>query len=538
MLKLNWFWVLSLSGLLLLSSMTQAAPPIQTDYLKALNAGEVDQFGSALALDGDTLVIGAPFEDANTDDPVLGFNEHDYGAVYVFERNNGVWSQQAYLTASNPGEEDLFGSAVAIDGDTIVVSADGEEGDINSDGTIAGSNDNRNNAGAVYVFVRSGSNWVQQAYLKSPNTLSVGGLFGHSIDIQGDTMVVGAPYEGEDLFSFGEGAVHLFMRDINNIWSLQNTLKASNADGDVDVFGSAVAINGHTLVVGAPGEDGSYLSTAGNPNDGASGAGAAYIFTRDPLSLSWTQQAYLKASNAAPSDQFGFVVDIDGNTVVVSAIGEDGSATSDGTVAGSNEDAYNTGAAYIFTQNGNTWSQQAYLKAEDAENDDTFGISVAIAEHAVVIGAHRHANFANNTDTSSGAAYVFVRDAGAWAQQDFLVAFHQSTGLDLFGGAVAIDGNEAVIGEPWEDGDANSTMASPNEGAASSGAVHVFSIDVPEIVVLPGDSDGDGDIDISDVIFTINLVLSGSGGVNGGDCDGNETIDISDVICTINKILG
>jgi hypothetical protein len=526
-------------ALLLFASFAQAAP-VQTAYLKALNAGEVDQFGSTVAIDGDTLVIGAPYEDADTEDPYLGFNEHDYGAVYVFVRDDaGSWSQQAYLRASNPDEEDLFGASVAISGNTLVVGAVGEAGDVNSDGSSIGSNNNRQNAGAVYVFTRTGSTWTQQAYLKSLSILSVGGMFGRSVAIEGDTVAVGAPFEGPDLFSIGEGAVHLFTRDINSIWSPHSTLKASNAAGDVDAFGGDVAISGHTIVVGASDEDGSYLSTAANPNEQSSGAGAAYVFVQNSATTSWSQQAYLKASNAAGSDQFGFAVDIDGDSIVVGAIDEDGSAASDGTLNGSDENTYSAGAAYVFKRVGGSWHQQAYLKAEDAEESDKFGTSVAISNNAIIVGAYAHANFADNTDTSSGAAYLFVRNGQAWAQQDILLSFEPSTGLDLFGASVAIENDVGVIGEPWEDSDINSTMANRNEDAASSGAVHVFKVDIPQVIIVAGDSDGDGDVDISDVIFTINLVLSGGVAVNGADCDeSGGSVDINDVICAINKALG
>src|ERR1043166_7123941 len=172
---------------LLAHGLSAAASPIaQKAYLKASNTDKDDDFGVAVAISGDTLVIGAPGEDSN------GSSESDNsysssGAAYVFVRDaNGVWSQQAYLKASNADPLDDFGAEVAISGDTIVVGASGEDSNataVNGDET----NNGASGSGAAYVFVRNGTAWTQQAYLKPSNT-EADDRFGSEVAISGDTI--------------------------------------------------------------------------------------------------------------------------------------------------------------------------------------------------------------------------------------------------------------------------------------------------------------------------------------------------------------
>ncbi|MEL6271560.1 MAG: dockerin type I domain-containing protein, partial [Chloroflexota bacterium] len=197
---------------------------------------------------------------------------------------------------------------------------------------------------------------------------------------------------------------------VGSTWSQQAYLKADNA-GVSDFFGYSVAVDGDTVVVGAILEDGSATTVNGADDNLANGAGAAYVFTRS--GTTWSQQAYLKASNTGVSDYFGYSVAADGDTVVVGAVIEDGSAT---TVNGPDDDlAGNAGAAYVFTRVGSTWSQQAYLKAENAGASDQFGWSVAVDGDTVVVGAIGEdgsattVNGANdNAAGFAGAAYVFA----------------------------------------------------------------------------------------------------------------------------------
>jgi len=177
-----------------------------------------------------------------------------------------------------------------------------------------------------------------------------------------------------------------------------------------DFFGFSVAVSGDTVVVGAPGEDSSTTGVNSTPNESASFSGAAYVFTRS--GTTWSQQAYLKASNTGAFDEFGYSVAVSGDTVVVGSYFEDSSTT--GVNSTPNESAGQSGAAYVFTRSGTTWSQQAYLKAGNTGANDYFGYSVAVAGDTVVVGAFGEASSTTGVNSTpnesageSGAAYIF-----------------------------------------------------------------------------------------------------------------------------------
>ncbi len=379
-------------------SIAHAAAPAQQAYFKASNTGVNDQFGWATAVFGDTMVVGARSEQSAAF--VVNGNQGDNsanqaGAVYVFVRNGTNWTQQAYIKAHNAGAGDGFGYSVAIYSNTVVVGAYFESG--SGTGVNPANNNSAFYAGAAYVFVRSGTNWTQQAYLKASNT-GMADLFGVRVAVSGDTIVVGAMGEDSaatgvngaqgDSSASGAGAAYIFVRSGTN-WAQQAYLKASNAGVD-DNFGAGVAITGDTVVIGAPGESSNATGVNSNPlNNAAFLAGAAYVFVRS--GTNWTQQAYLKASNTAPNDylsddRFGNSVAVSGDTIVVGAWGEDGNATG---VNGNQNDssALDAGAAYVFVRKGANWTQQAYLKASNTSEGDLFGEAVAISGDTAVIGA-------------------------------------------------------------------------------------------------------------------------------------------------------
>ncbi len=332
-------------------------------------------------------------------------------------------AQQAYLKASNTEQGDAFGDAfgwsVAVSGDTVVVGTYVESS--NATGVDGDQSDNSAPfAGAVYVFIRNGTNWTQQAYLKASNT-EAGDRFGFSVAVSGDTLVVGASSEDSgatgvdgdqsDNSAPSSGAAYVFVRS-GTTWSQQAYLKASNTDAG-DNFGR-VAISGDTVVVGASGESSNATGANGNQSDNsAPSSGAAYVFMRS--GTTWSEQAYLKASNTDAGDFFGSSVAISGDTVVVGAYFEDSNATG---VNGdqSNNSGTNSGAAYVFVRTGTNWSQPAYLKASNTDTDDHFSLSVAISGDAVVVGAPDEAsnstgvngNQSNNSASHSGAAYIFT----------------------------------------------------------------------------------------------------------------------------------
>jgi hypothetical protein len=452
--------------------------PTQHAYIKASNTEEFDQFGYSVAVSGDTVVVGAMWEASST----TGVNTTPdeaapkAGAAYVFVRSGTTWTQQAYLKAFNTGADDYFGFSVAIAGDTIAIGALHEDGD----GTSP-ANNSMESAGAAYVFVRSAGTWSQQAYLKAANP----GMdrFGSSVAVSGDTIVVGAPHEDSNTTgvnttpndTLGEaGAAYVFVRSAG-IWSQQAYLKASNT-GSGDMFGSSVAVSGDTVVVGAPFEDSSTTGVNTIPNEAATWAGAAYIFGWN--GSSWSQQAYLKASNTGAEDWFGKSVAVDGTTVVVGAYGEDSSTTGVNTTP--NDEASNAGAAYVFVRSGSTWAQQAYLKASNPGSGDLFGTSVAVSGGTIVIGAPpEDSNTAgvnsppNEAAPNAGAAYVFVHSGTTWAQQAYVKASNTDAG-DAFGHHVSVSDDTIVVGALGEGSSTTGVNTTPNELAPNAGATYIF----------------------------------------------------------------
>ncbi len=388
----------------------------QQAYIKASNTDPRDNFGSWVSLsdDGNTLAVGAPGEDSSA----TGINGNqgdnsapDSGAVYLFVRNGTSWSQQAYIKASNTDPDDTFGTAVSLsgDGNTLAVCAQWE--DSNASGVNGDGNDNSaTDSGAAYVFIRSGGTWVQQAYIKTDTTTS-GDWFGRSIalDAQGDTLAVGK------LVPNYSGRVYLFTRS-GGIWNQQGSVVGANTTNG-DQFGRSLSLssNGNTLAVGSVYEDSGAAGINGNGNDNSlTNSGAAYVFLRN--GGSWSQQAYIKASNPDSSDSFGRAVILsgDGNHLAVGAPFEDSNAT--GINGDENDNSIaNAGAAYLFVRNGATWSQQAYIKASNTRDiEDRFGSAIALGNGTLAIGALLEEggasginNTSNTTRYDSGAVYLY-----------------------------------------------------------------------------------------------------------------------------------
>jgi len=473
---------------------TQGEPPDATPasviaYIKASNTGVGDDFGNAISLSGDTLAVGARDEDSAA--AGINGNQGDNtassaGAVYVFVRSGTTWTQQAYLKASNTGAGDSFGFAVSLSGDTLAVGAKFEA----SAATGVNGNQADNTAsfaGAVYVFVRSGTTWTQQAYLKASNT-GAGDEFGHAVSLSGDTLAVGAP--GESSAAVGvngnqannaaasAGAVYVFAR-AGTTWTQQAYVKASNTGAD-DGFGSSVSLSGDSLAVGAPGEASAATGINGNQADNTVfQAGAIYAFVR--TGTTWTQQAYLKASNTGTGDLFGRSVSLSGDTLAVGAPGESSAATGvDGNQADNSASA--AGAIYVFARTGTTWTQQAYLKASNTGANDSFGSSVSLSGGALAVGARLEAsaavgangNQADNAASGAGAGYLFVRTGTAWTQQTYLKA--PNTGAsDEFGSSVSLSDDTLAVGAPGEASAATGIGGNQADNAASNaGAVYLF----------------------------------------------------------------
>ncbi len=471
----------------------------QQAYLKASNTDAGDFFGVSIAVAGDTVIVGAFTEGSSAtgvDGNQANNSADESGAAYVFVRSGSSWVQQAYLKASNTEQGDTFGSVVAISGDTIVVGASAEDSSTTGVNGLQADN-SAPGSGAAYVFVRSGSVWTQQAYLKASNTNMNDG-FGFSVAVSGDTVVVGANIEASnavgvngnqaDNSALQAGAAYVFVRS-GNVWTQQAYLKASNTNA-ADNFGYAVSVSGETIVVGALQERSNATGVNGNQaNNSLLSAGAAYVFTR--TGSTWSQQAYLKASNTELRDQFGSSVAVSGDTALVGAIGEDSSAVG---VNGNQTDnaASAAGAAYVFVRSGSVWTQQAYLKASNSNANDSFGFALALDADTVVVGSPFedsnalgiNGNQLDNSAPGAGAAYVFGRSGTAWTQRAYLKASNTDAG-DGFAGSVAVSGDTGLVGAAGEASTATGVGGNQAINAATfAGAAYAFG--VPSLIFANG----------------------------------------------------
>jgi uncharacterized repeat protein (TIGR01451 family) len=352
--------------------------------------------GLHVAVSGNTMVVGAPLE--NTP------GGENAGAAYVFVRSGSTWTLEQRLTASDPTGHAGFGAPVAVNGDTVLVGAQGAN---TSSGMLTG---------AAYVFVRSGTTWTEQQKLAGSG-LTPNDYFGYSVSVSGDTAIVSAEHAATP----PGGAAWVFVRS-GTTWTEQQKLTASDgAPGDYFVN---VAISGDTIVVGADSD---------NTPAGGTNAGSAYVFVRS--GTTWTEVQHLTASDGAPDDQFGWSVDIDADTIVVGAVEDDGPGGA------------NQGSAYVFVRSGSLWSEQQKLVAPDGAANDELAESVAISGDTIVAGAQGRETVAG---ADAGSAYVFARAGTTWTLEQNLMGSDGDSG-DFFGADVAVSANTIVVGAPGAD---------------------------------------------------------------------------------------
>jgi FG-GAP repeat len=363
----------------------------QHQKLTASDAALEAEFGVSVSISGDTIVVGARFDDEGSENS---------GSAYVFVRSGVTWIEQDKLKATDGTAGDNFGGSVAIDGDTVVVGAqrDDEGAGIES--------------GSAYVFVRSVTTWTEEQKLIASDS-ELGDRFGNSVSISGDTIVVGAKWDDDK--GNKSGSAYVFTR-LGTTWSQQGD-KLTASDGALDdEFGVEVSVSGDIAVVGAFHDD-----------DAGDNSGSAYVFVRS--GTTWTEEEKLTASDAGAGDDFGDSVAIDGNTVLVGSP--------------HNNDR---GSVYVFVRSGTTWPLEQKLTAKDSVKDDHFGESVAISGDTVVVGA----NWDGDQGFRSGSAYVFERSGTTWTEEKKLNT-SDGVSFDQFGGSVAIDGDTAVMGAQLDD---------------------------------------------------------------------------------------
>lgn len=394
--------------------------------------------------------------------------------------------EAAYLKSSNSEAADLFGYAIDIDGDLMVISAENE--DSNSQGVDGDEDSNAaSNSGAVFVFRKTAGVWAQEAYLKASNT-DVLDQFGHAVAVSGDRIAVTAISESSsaqgvngnplDNSANRSGAVYLFRR-VSGLWEQEAYIKSSNSEA-VDLFGWAIDLDGDRLVASALEEDGGSPGINGDPASNAiSNSGAVFVF--EILAGQWQQTDYIKASNPGVDDAFGWDISLHGDELVVAAPFEDSaSSIIDGDQA--DNSAADSGALYTFSHASGGWLQTAYIKSSNSEAGDQFGSSVDHGGDRLVAGALFEdgagtgvdADPTDNSANAAGAAYLFSRVNGPWEQQAYLKA-SASDPFDLFGRDVAIRGSLVAVGTTTEDSDAMGTGGDPFDNSAiDSGAVVLF----------------------------------------------------------------
>lgn len=437
----------------------------RVELLRPAGVAAGDELGHSVAIsrDGSTIAAGAPLHGGQA------------GAVFVFRRNGMTWEREALLTAaiSDAGDQLGWDVELSADGSTLVAGARREDS-----ATTDPANNSASASGAAYVFTRSGSTWTQQAYLKASNA-EAGDSFGERVAISddGNTVAVTAFQEASaatgvngneaDNTAADAGAVYVYRR-VGATWTQQAYLKASNTDA-ADGFGYSLGLagDGATLIAGAYREDSANVTTPGDNSH--SSAGAVYVFENTGT---WTQTAYLKATQPDAGDNFGYnaAISRDGQRIVVAATGDSSSSTG----AGGNEldnSKSSSGAVFVF-QRGSSWQKQAFIKASNPDVDDEFGFGLAVdalGDH-ILVGANSEASTgtdpANNGAASSGAAYDIIETSG-WNQRAYMKATNVGAG-DEYGRSVAIsgEGGVLVVGAPYEDGEA--------DGAPDQGAVYVY----------------------------------------------------------------
>jgi len=383
---------------------TSTPDPPGGGTLSASNGIPGDGFGSAAAI-GDAVFVGAP-----------GAGSDESGRLDAFEWNGADWTGVATLGPSDGETGDRFGSALAVDGDTLLVGAYGWAPGSDGPDTDA--------AGAAYVFERAGGEWAEQTRLV-PDDGDAYDRFGYSLALDDGTALIGA-FNDEDPHGDSAGAAYVFERT-GGSWSQQAKLTAEDGD-EQDYFGRSVDLDGDRALIGA---------RRATTLLGGEKAGAAYVFERS--GETWSQQQKFWPHDTDTWDRFGEAVALDGETALVGAYGDE-DPVGDGRFEGA-------GSAYVFERRDGRWRQQAKLAAEGIEPNDAFGLAVALDGGTALVGAPNHD--VDDVD-GAGSAVVFRQDGTEWTESNSYSAA-TPTENGRFGVAVELGSGLAVVGAPGAD---------------------------------------------------------------------------------------
>jgi len=455
----------------------------QEAYIKAINSEAGDQFGTSVAIDLDTIVVGAPLEDSNQSTITNGTTASSdnsliaSGAAYIYKRTGDQWIQEAFVKAVNAGASDRFGTVVKVSGDTVAIGAPFEDAQQNtiSNGTTATSDNFYTDSGAIYIYKRSGSTWTQESFIKASNndTFDTLGIY---LDLDGDTLIAGIPAEDSNQNSIingtgtnivnsttytSSGAVIVYRR--TGVTWAQEAFIGPSTNYKYDNFGTSVSVSGDSIAVGSPGEDSisqSIINGTGEGGDNsASASGAAHVYHR--VGATWSKEAYIKSSNSENSDTFGTYLSLRKNRLAVASTGEDNAQTTItmGSTIIESSIVSSSGAVYLFERVDGSWQQEAYIKAPNSSMNDLFG-NVSLGDDLLAIGVPAEdsmgnsiingsgiANLNNDNFTDSGAVYVFEKPTDVWQQSAIIKPLNNQTG-DAFGSSVAISGRTIVVGRP------------------------------------------------------------------------------------------
>lgn len=379
--------------LLAFVSGSDAGGGVRETKILPSDGSEGAQFGRAIAMDGDLIVVGAWHD---------GHAGPSSGAAYVFRWDGSEWVEEAKLVASDAEALDRFGFSVAISGDTIVVGSRYDNHAFFS-------------AGSAYVFRYNGAEWVQEAKLTAADAQPQD-QFGVRVSISGDAVVVGAPFR--DDFGTDSGAAYVFRR-IDGSWTREAKLTVPELQPN-DHFGGGAYIDGDTIVISALHHDVTDFNE-----------GAAWVFERQDGE--WVQTAKLVASDGEADDRFGIRVTIEGHIIVIGSWLDDDLAT-------------DAGSVYVFRNVDGEWVEEAKLYSIHPGLDDHFGVRVSISGDRIAVGAADD----NIHGQNIGSAYVFRWDGTAWLPEAKIGATdgaHQ----DHFGGDVSVSGDILAVGSRGDD---------------------------------------------------------------------------------------
>lgn len=366
-----------------------------------------DEFGVSVGIAGNTVVVGSIY-----DDDMGG----DAGSAYVFFEDNGVWTQQAKLTAKDARPNDYFGISVAVAGDRIMVGA-------------AEASDNGLRTGAVYVYERVNKAWSLVQKL-TPAGGAANDYFGYAIALEGNIAVIGAPQT--DAVAYDSGASYVF-RYNGTQWAQEAKLVPAAGGGAYGFFGGAVALSGTTAIIG-------------QWDDGTGGdIGSAFAYRE--TNGTWVMQQELKASDRALGDTFGFAVAIYNNKAFIGAPFRDGNCV-------------NSGAVYVFGRYNDTWCEEQIIVPEDKNAAQAFGSAVAIYGDMAAIGSY----WDDDNGDYSGSAYAYRNIDKVWTQQFKYVPTDGVIG-QLFGISASMDGDRVIVGANGDD-----------DNGTDSGAAYQFSV--------------------------------------------------------------